>query len=69
VVKILVVTVAQVVAVAELVDNGTMNTVLAVQDLQQDLVALVHKVVMELVDIQEQVAVQVLRLELLATLV
>jgi hypothetical protein len=61
--------VVMVVAVAVLVDSGILNTVLVVQDLQPILVALDHKVVMELVDTQEQVAVAVPRLELLAILV
>jgi hypothetical protein len=60
---------AMAVAVAVLVDNGITNTDQAVLDLQHQLVALDHKAVMELVDTQEQVAVQVLRLELLVTLV
>jgi hypothetical protein len=55
-------------AVVVLVDNGTMNTALAVQDLQHQLVAQDHKAVMELVDTQEQVVVQVPHLELLVTL-
>jgi hypothetical protein len=66
VVKILVVTVAQVVAVAELVDNMEFKTD---HQVQRDLVVLGHKVVMDLVDTQEQVAVQVPHLELLVTLV
>jgi hypothetical protein len=55
--------------VAVLVDSGILNTDLVAADLQQELVVLDHKVVMELVDTQEQVAVQVLHLELLVTLV
>jgi hypothetical protein len=58
-----------VVAVAVLVDNGITKTDQAVLDLQHQLVAQDHKVVTELVDTQEQVVVQVLRLELLVTLV
>jgi hypothetical protein len=58
-----------VVAVVVLVDNGITNTDLAVQDLQHQLVAQDHKVVMEPVDIQEQVAVAVQQQEQLVTLV
>jgi hypothetical protein len=59
--------VAEVVAVV-LAVNGITNMDLAMTDLQQDLVVQDHKVVMELLDTQEQVAVVVLHLELLVTL-
>jgi hypothetical protein len=55
--------------VAVLVDSGITNTDLAVAGLQQELVALDHKAVTDLAGIQEQVVVQVLHLEQLATLV
>jgi hypothetical protein len=61
--------VAMAVLVVVLADNGITNMDLAVQGLQHQLAALDHKVVMELVDTQEQVAVAVLHLELLVTLV
>jgi cell division protein FtsL len=64
-----VVTVALVVAVVVLVVSGIINMALAVLDLQQELVVLDHKVAMDLVDTQEQVAVAVPHLELLVTLV
>jgi hypothetical protein len=60
---------AMAVAAAVLVDNGITNTDQVVQDLQPILVVLDHKVVMELVDTQEQVVVAVPHLELLVTLV
>jgi hypothetical protein len=68
-VNALAVTVAQVVLAVALVDSGIRNTVLVVADLQQELVVLDHKAVTELADTQEQVVVQVLHLEQLATLV
>jgi hypothetical protein len=49
--------------------SGIINMALATQDLQQELAVQDHKVVMELADTQEQVAVVVLHLELLVTLV
>jgi hypothetical protein len=58
--------VVQAVPVVVLVDNMEFNMD---HRAQRDLVALGHKVVMDLVDTQEQVAVAVPHLELLVTLV
>jgi hypothetical protein len=62
----LAVMVEQVVPVVDLVDNMVQK---ADPQEQQDLVVQDHKVVMELADTQEQVAVAVPHLELLVTLV
>jgi hypothetical protein len=58
--------VEQVVPAVVLVDNMEFKTD---HQVQRDLVVLGHKVVMDLVDTQEQVAVAVPHLELLVTLV